>query len=46
VRAKEEKEEHDRAIEAMQRKEKKAKKKMRGRSKIGNKMASSQKQLL
>ena len=40
VRAKEDREEEERAIEELRKKEKKAKKKMRGRGKIGNKMAA------
>jgi len=44
VRAKEEKEEADAAIQALRKNEAKAKKKARGRSKIGNKMAASQRQ--
>lgn len=46
VLAKEAKEAEENAIEALRKKDKKARKKMRGRSKIGNKMASSQRQLL
>ena len=46
VIAKEAKEAEEQAIEALRKKDKKAKKKMRGRSKIGNKMASGQRQLL
>ena len=46
VRAKEEKEREEIGIDALRKQDKKAKKKMRGRSKIGNKMASGQRQLL
>ena len=44
VREKEIKEQRERSIEELRKKEKKAKKKMRGRSKIGNKMTSSTRQ--
>ena len=40
VRAKEEKDAREADIDALRKQEKKAKKKMRGRSKIGNKMAA------
>jgi U3 small nucleolar RNA-associated protein 7 len=46
VIAAEAKEVEDSAIDALRKKDKKAKKKMRGRNKIGNKMAANQKQLL
>mmetsp|Transcript_13165 Transcript_13165/g.22305 ORF Transcript_13165/g.22305 Transcript_13165/m.22305 type:complete len:376 (-) Transcript_13165:20-1147(-) len=45
VREKEEKEEFENNLLATKRREKKAKKKMRGRTKIGNKVASSQRQM-